>query len=234
MPMNLVRSLVALASFSLVACGSSAGQGTAVTQTIGAAGGTLQAGSSVVSIPAGALAAPTTITVREAEPHHAGRTHRVEIEPSGTSLAAPAQVSIRVDDTNAHVKMHDSADDLMDVEVEDRNHSMFKTSMSQLEAVEVEVEHGASCSTACAAGQECEDGACVAHTEDSSARTCTPVCGSGQECDDGACKTHLEVEGGGDTSMPGMVMGTASCTPACATGMECDNGVCKAHTSGKS
>jgi hypothetical protein len=110
------------------------------------------------------------------------------------TLAIPARVSVKVDDSNAHVKMHDDADDLMEVEIEDANHSMFKTSLGRLGAVEVEVEHGAACSPACATGQECDDGVCKPHTENEAARTCLPVCASGQECDDGVCKTHLEVE----------------------------------------
>jgi hypothetical protein len=106
--------------------------------------------------------------------------------------------------------------------MEDRNHHQFKTSMSHLGEIEVELEHGQVCATACATGQECDDGVCKAHSEDSAAKVCDPICASGMECDNGACKTHSEFEGDhGGT--PG------TCTPACATGMECDNGVCKAH-----
>jgi hypothetical protein len=209
-------------SLALLLCSVACGGGNASTQqTVGAAGATLQAGAATLTIPAGALTADTQVTLREAEPEHAGRVKRVEIEPSGKSLAQPARVSIRVDDSNVKVKMHGSDDGLLDVEVEDHNHGDFKTSLSALGAVEVEVEHGATCTAACASGQECDDGVCKAHGDDG-AQTCSPVCASGLECDDGACKTHGEAEGGDGTA----------CTPACASGLECDDGICKAHHGG--
>jgi hypothetical protein len=212
----------AAASLMFAACG---GGSASNVQTVGAAGATLTAGAATLSIPAGALTSNTQVTLREAEPHHAGRVERVEIEPHGLPLAQPARVSIKVDDTNAKVKMHGSDDALVDVEVEDRNHGEYKTTMSQLGEIEVELEHGATCSPACGTNQECDDGVCKTHTENSGARTCNPVCASGQECDDGACKAHSELE-------PGGTPGTATCAPACATGLECDNGVCKAHHGG--
>lgn len=191
MPKTLAGTIAAaIASLSLTACGSSGATPTSATQVIGAGGGTIQVGSSALSIPAGALGAPTQVTIREAEPHHAGRAVRIEIEPGGTKLAVPAQVAVKVDDTNVHVKMHDDADDLVDVEVEDANHGKFKTSVTELGAVEVEVEHGLACTPACAASEECDDGVCKAHAEDATARTCTPVCATGLECDDGVCKVH--------------------------------------------
>jgi hypothetical protein len=125
-----------------------------------------------------------------------------------------------VDDNNAKVKMHNGSDDLVTTEIEDRNHGVYKTSMSQLGEVEVELEHGRTCTPACTTGQECDDGVCKAHVEDANAKACDPICATGLECDDGACKAH----GGGGG-------GTATCTPACATGLECDNGVCKPHKS---
>src|SRR6266542_1997643 len=92
----------------------------------------------------------------------------------------------------------------------------------RLERVEVELEHGAACSTACATGEECDDGVCKADTEDAGAKTCDPLCDTGQECDDGICKTHTEVE-----TEHGGTGGT--CSPSCASGMECDttSGICK-------
>jgi hypothetical protein len=213
--------LVAATSIALAACGGGNNKASTV-QTVGAGGATLKAGAATLTIPAGALTQNTQITLREAEPHHQGRVFRVEVEPHGLGLAQPAHVSIQVDDSNAKVKMHDSNDDLVDLEVEDRNHGVYKTSMSQLGDIEVELEHGAACTTACAAGQECDDGVCKAHAEDANAKACNPLCDSGQECDDGVCKAHNEMEPGG----PG---GTATCDPACATGLECDDGVCKAH-----
>jgi len=170
----------------------------------------------------GTFAQSTQVTLRETEPQHAGRSNRIEVEPHGLALAQPARLSVRVDDSNARVKMHDGNDDLVQVEVEDRNRGAYKTSMSELGEIEVELEHGRTCSPACAAGQECDDGVCKPHVEDANAKVCDPVCASGQECDDGVCKAHNEMEPGG----PG---GTASCVPACATGLECDDGICKPH-----
>jgi hypothetical protein len=214
--------LLAAVSLALVAaCGGGSNRASTVV-TVGSAGATLKAGAATLTIPAGALLQNTQITLREAEPQHQGRSDRVEVEPRGTTLAQAAHLAVKVDDNNARVKMHNGSDDLVDVEVEDRNHGVYKTSMSQLGEVEVELEHGASCATACTTGQECDDGVCKAHTEDAAKRTCDPVCASGQECDDSVCKPHSEMEPGG----PG---GTATCNPSCATGLECDDGVCKVH-----
>jgi len=208
-------------AFAIAACGGS--DSASSTAQIGSAGGTLTAGSASLSIPAGALTQSTQVTLREAEPHHAGRVHRFEVEPHGQSLAQPARLAVKVDDSNARVKMHDgTSDDLVPVEVEDRNHGSYKTSMGQLGEIEVELEHGRTCSPACGAGQECDDGVCKAHNEDANAKVCDPVCASGQECDDGVCKAHSEMEPGG----PG---GTATCNPACGSGLECDDGICKPH-----
>jgi hypothetical protein len=224
MPAKMIRSVVpAAALLTLVAC--SGGNNASTQQTVGASGATLQAGVATLTIPAGALTQDTQVTLREAEPQHAGRTERIEVEPSGTALSQAARLSVHVSDSNVSVKMHDGRDDsLKDVEVEDRNHGDFKTSMNSLGSVEVELEHGAACNPTCASGQECDDGVCKAHGENEGARTCNPVCPSGQECDDGACKTHAEVEGED--------AGTATCSPACGSGMECDDGVCKPHGGG--
>jgi len=157
----------AAASLAIAACG---GGNPSMTKTVGAAGATLTAGASNLTIPAGALTQDVQITLTEAEPHHQGRTARIEIEPHGHPLAQPARLGVQVDDTNAKVKMHDGNDDLVSVEVEDRNHGTWKTTMSQLGEVEVELEHGQTCSPACTTGQECDDGVCKPHTEDQHAR----------------------------------------------------------------
>jgi len=210
--------IVLAASLALAACG---GGSPSTVQTVGSAGATLKAGSSTLTIPAGAVAQSTEITVREAEPQHQNRVQRIEVEPRGLSLAQPGRLSVQVDDSNAKVKMHDGNDDLVEVEVEDRNHGIYKTSMPKLGEIEVELEHGRTCTPACAAGQECDDGACKAHVEDEGAKVCNPVCDSGQECDDGICRSHNEMEPGGG--------GGATCNPACASGLECDDGICKPH-----
>jgi hypothetical protein len=214
-------TLAAAAALALAGCGSSKPE---TTSTVGTAGATIKAGAATLSIAPGALTQSTQVTVREAEPRHTGRALRIEVEPHGLALAQPAVLSVRLDDQNVRVKMLDDSGHLESVEVEDRNHGDYKTTMSTLGEVEVELEHGTACTTQCTAGQECDDGVCKAHLEDASARVCDPVCASGLECDDGACKAHGEVGGGSP--------GAASCVPACATGLECDNGVCKAHGGG--
>jgi hypothetical protein len=217
--------LLGVAAVVLVACGGGSDKAS-TGQTVGPAGATLKAGAATLTIPANALTTSTQVTLREAEPQHQGRVERIEVEPHGLALAVPAQVSVKVDDNNARVKMHDGADDsLKDSEIEDRNHGIYKTSMNSLGEVEVELEHGTACATACTTGQECDDGVCKAHTEDASKAQCTQVCTTSQECDDGVCKTHDEVE-----TEHGGTPGT--CTPACATDLECDDGVCKAHGGG--
>ena len=159
----------------------------------------------------------TQVTLREAEPQHAGRVERVEVEPHDALAAGhEAHLSVKVSDSNPKVRMHSGSDDsLEDVEVDDRNHHAFKTNMTTLGDVEVEDEHGATC----AAGQECDDGACKEHND---AKTCAAVCDAGQECDDGVCKTHdeFETEHGGT---PGV------CSPGCGSGLVCHDGLCSAH-----
>ena len=214
--MRRIPIIAAATSLALAACGDGK---PSTTQTVGNAGATLKAGATSLSIPAGALTQSTEVTLREAEPQHQNRVQRVEVEPRGLSMAQPARLSVQVDDANAKVKMHDGNDDLVEVEIEDHNHGVYKTSMHQLGEIEVELEHGRTCTPACGAGQECDDGVCKADDEDEHARVCDPVCDTGQECDDGVCKPHDEMEHGN----PG------TCTPACATGLECDDGICKPH-----
>jgi hypothetical protein len=223
---SLGSALVLALTTLLVGCGSGASAPQATTLKVGASGATLKVGSSALTIPAGALSDDVVITLREVEPHHAARAVRVELEPAGHPLAKPAMLSVKLDDSNARVKMMESeteTEHLMEVEVEDHARHEYKTSLSQLGAVEVELEHLRACSTACAANEECDDGACKPHVEDAAGAVCSEVCGSGLECDDGACKPH----GGAGGTAP--APGTATCTPGCATGLECDNGICKPH-----
>ena len=231
MTLTSLKNAFLAAAIAIVASGCGAGApglGTRASQTalVGAAGGTLSAGAVTVTIPAGALSDDVQVTVREAEPHHAGAVARVELEPNDRPLAANALVSVRIDDRNVHVKMVDDAGQLVQVELEDPNHHTFKTVEDRLGAIEVEIEHGVACTTACAANEECDDGVCKPHQEDAAAATCSTVCASGLECDDGACKPH------GGAAAPGATPAPAACAPACATGLECDNGVCKPHKVG--
>jgi hypothetical protein len=116
-----------------------------------------------VTVPAGALREDVQVTVREAEPRHAGAVARVEFEPNDLPLTANALVSVPVDDRNGRVKMLDDGGRLLQVEVEDRNHHTFKTVEDRLGAVEVQIEHGVACTTTCAANEECDDGVCKPH-----------------------------------------------------------------------
>ncbi len=215
-------SVLVVAALTVIGCGSSK---PSTTQTVTAsAGASLTAGAATLFIPAGALTKDTAVTLREAEPKHSTNAQRFEVEPHDALAAGhEAHLSVKVNDSNPKVKMHHGADDsLEDVEVDDRNHHSFKTNMSTLDDTEVEVEHGATCATACATGEECDDGVCKAHND--AAKTCPTVCETGQECDDGICKTHLEVETehGGSTD-PNV------CSPTCDAPAVCHEGVCKAN-----
>ena len=117
--MKMNKILLGVAAVVLVACGGGSDKASTL-QTVGPAGATLKAGAATLTIPAGALTTNAQVTLREAEPQHQGRVERVEVEPHGLALAQPAQVSVKVDDTNAHVSMHDGADDsLTDTEIEE-------------------------------------------------------------------------------------------------------------------
>src|SRR5439155_15385018 len=127
------RSIGFAAALLLAAC---SGSNPSSQTTVGSAGATLKTGTSTLSIPAGALTTDTQVTLRETAPEHAGRTTRIEVEPHGMALGQPARLSVHVDDSNVRVKMHDGSDDsLKDVEVEDRNHGDFKTTMNSLGGV---------------------------------------------------------------------------------------------------
>jgi hypothetical protein len=225
---SLGSVLAALVTLAVVGCGG-ASPSNQTTATVGAAGGTVKAGSAALTIPAGALSSAVPVTVREVEAHHPGRAVRVEVELGGSALATPAQLAVQVDDSNGRVKMlsdDNGTEHLAEVELEDKGHHSYKTSLSQSGAVEVEVEHLRACAAACAANEECDDGVCKPHVEDAVGAACSAVCASGQECDDGVCKAH---GGGGAAGDPSVVPGGAACAPGCATGLECDNGVCKPH-----
>jgi hypothetical protein len=222
-PRNSIRFAVsAAAAITMIGCGSTSSR-PSTTQTVTAStGATLTAGVATLTVPPGALTRDTTVTLREAEPQHASRAARVEVEPHDALAAGhEAHLSVKVSDTNPRVKMHQGADDsLEDVELADRNHHSFKTNMATLGDVEVEVEHGDACTPACTANQECDDGMCKAH--DDAARTCDTVCTTGEECDDGTCKTHnaVEIEHGG---------AAGTCSPKCLAPSVCHDGLCSAH-----
>ena len=216
------KLLVASCAVAVIACGGSSTNSSSSQTVTASTGATLTAGAATLTIPPAALTHDTTVTVREAEPQHAGRVARIEVEPHDALVAGHvALLSFKLSDGNVRVKMHQGTDDsLKDVEVDDRNHHAFKTSMSVLGTVEVEVEHGTTCASACAPGQECEDGACMDH--DHAAAACSTVCTAGEECDDGVCKTH-------DQCAMEHHRSAGTCSPACASGLTCHDGVCSAH-----
>ena len=222
MNFKITSFIAAAAALAIVGCGGTSAKPSSTQAVTASTGATLTAGAATLTSPPGALTKDTTVTLREAEPQHAGRAARVEVEPHDALAAGhEASLSVKVSDSNAKVKMHQGADDsLEDVEVDDRNHHSFKTNMTTLGDVEVEVEHGAACASACAAGEECDDGVCKAHND--AANVCSTVCPAGQECDDGTCKDHntFEQQHGGT---PG------TCSPTCGTGLTCHDGTCRAH-----
>lgn len=75
-------------TIGLLSCPTS-GYGS-VTQTIGSAGGVIKVGPHSLSIPAGALSAPVTITATAP----AGNYAEVKFEPQGLQFARPAAVTL--------------------------------------------------------------------------------------------------------------------------------------------
>lgn len=219
-----LAAAVAALSLSLFGCGGAGSPAAQTSASVGTAGATLTAGSATLTIPAGALTKDTSVTLRQTEPQHGGKV-RIEVEPAELQLEHAAELAVQDDSANVKLKMVDDAGQNHEMEIEDRNHRKFKTSMSKLQAVELEQEDGAACAQACSSTQECDDGICKEHQEDAAKKACDSVCDSGSECDDGLCKAHAEVE-----VEHGNMTGATTCPP-CGTGMECDatDGICKAH-----
>jgi hypothetical protein len=223
---SLGFSFTALAAaLTLSACGGSTAPAES-TATIGAAGGTVRAGSAALSLPAGSLPSDVQITLRVSDDAGAGRVARIEVEPAGLALAIPALLAFQVDDSNVRVRVihvEAEAEHLGRVELEDRLHHRWKTSLDRLGHLEIEVEHARACSVACGAGLECDDGVCKPHggDDDGVGATCDTVCGAGLECEHGTCQPH---GGGADDGLGG-----AACSVACASGLECEHGACVPH-----
>jgi uncharacterized cupredoxin-like copper-binding protein len=231
---KLTLAAAAVAALAMIGCGGSSSNPTQSSTTVTpTAAATLTAGSATLTIPAGAVATNQTVTLKETQPLHGGKI-RVEIEPKDLPLVHEAQLSITDDNGNAKMKMVDDNAVAHQMEIEDRNHHKFKTSLSKLEPVEMEEEHTA-CSPDCGAGFECDDShggtpACKADDANESRKTCTEVCPAGSECDDNGdaagakCKLHSEVET--EHNNQG---GPVTCPP-CAAGTTCSttDGAC--HT----
>jgi hypothetical protein len=208
------------AGLALIGCGPSQ---PSTTRTVTYSGATLTAGAARLTIPHLSLNQEVTVTLREAVPRHSGRVKRIEIEPHGSLHGVPeipAYLSVKVDDSNPRVVMHKGDDDsLCSTEVDDRNHHTFKTTLYALDDIEVEVQPGLPCTTACGTGQVCVDGVCKEHNDE--ATTCDTVCPTFFECDDGTCKYHDEFEAE-HHGTPG------TCSPTCVTGLTCVQGYCEA------
>ncbi|MFQ5462453.1 MAG: c-type cytochrome [Phycisphaerae bacterium] len=69
------------------------------------------------------------------------------------------------------------------------------------------------CNPACAAGETCENGVCVAGEVPDD--TCDPACAAGETCENGVCVAQPPAD---------------TCDPACAADETCENGVCVANT----
>lgn len=99
-PLLVTASLVAAAQ--LLGCGGGGGSSSAApttaSKTIGAAGGTVTlTGGAAVQIPAGALAADTTVTVAQLATPPAGAVGAAyDLGPSGTTFSQPVTVSLPV------------------------------------------------------------------------------------------------------------------------------------------
>jgi len=127
----------------------------------------------------GALSKETQISVSELPSGEGER--RIEIEPSGLALATPSTLRVRSDDGNAHDERLVEIEHSASGEVE---HSMTGEVENEVEhAREVEIHH-------------------LGTFEDRPARSCTPACDAGLECDDGVCKPHGGGGGGGGADDP--------------------------------
>ena len=231
---KLTLAVAAAAALAMIGCGGSSSNPTQSSTTVTpTAAATLTAGSATLTIPAGAVATNQTVTLKQTQPLHGGKI-RVEIEPKDLPLVHEAQLSITDDNGNAKMKMVDDNSVAHQMEIEDRNHHKFKTSLSKLEPVEMQEEH-TGCSPDCGAGFECDDshgGAlqCKADDAKKGLRTCTDVCPAGQECDDdgtgtaAGCKPHGDVE-----TEHGNTTGTMTCPP-CASGTTCSTADGACHT----
>jgi hypothetical protein len=136
--------------------------------TVGPAGGTVTSASGVaLVVPAGALSTSVDLHIVEVEPGN-GAMARIELEPRGTKLAAPAKLSFKLDDGNVVVsEVEHAASGEVKHGLSKQRHASSASGQVEVEVEvtelgEVEVEHGATCDVACDTGTACDDGVCTA------------------------------------------------------------------------
>lgn len=183
-------SLSAVFALALAACGgSSKSQSQPVSARIGAAGGTIQAPSVKLSVPAGALSQEVEIRITEVEPGHG--IARFELEPQGLALAAKATLSVDAPAGAGPTRLVEVENEVEHALENEHEMSGAPGREAELDHLgEVELREMSSCSPACDAGLECDDGACKA--DDAGAAAVAGNCPAGQELDvsDGICKAH--------------------------------------------
>ena len=242
--------LVAIATL-VTACG---GNPRSAATVIGPQGGSVTTESGVtLKVAPGALASATQVTVSEAAPR-AGALRRIEVEPRGMALAAPAVISVKVEGDSTTMKLveieHAAEGEVEHAIETERHNGRDNARQAEIEHLGTfEVRGAASCDVACDAGFECDDGACKPHDEveapdddgvddpathdvgdDNGVDPAPPAdptaCPDGMELDasDGTCKPH-----GGGVEDPALA--PAPDPTACPDGMELDASdmTCKAH-----
>ncbi len=204
---SMTRIAVWLSIVIATACASGARTDVS-TATLGPAGGTLKTANVRLDVPAGALQAQTQITVRETQ-GPSGTVRRVEIDPTGLALAAPARVSMRDDGSRGPFRMghvQNQQWSALGRYCEDASWHQHSGDLPQLATVDL--AHGAVCNPACAANQYCVDGVC--RTPDALCSECGAACGP-SGCDGWMC---------------GCCGGECGCPTCCNGGQCCSGGHC--------
>lgn len=200
---SITRIGLSLAVLVATACGGAKSDVT--TTTLGSAGGTLKTANVRLDIPAGALHTPTQISLRETQ-GPTGTVRRVDIQPGGLALAAPARVSIRDDGSQGPFRLQNQQGSGLARYCQDGTWHQHSGDLGQLGTVDL--AHGAACSAGCAAGQHCDDGVC--RTQDAFCSQCGAACGP-SGCDGWMC---------------GCCGGECGCPDCCSGGQCCSEGHC--------
>ncbi len=198
---SMTRIAVSFAVLAAAACGTSSDGST----TLGPTGGTLRTANVRLDIPAGALQTQTQISIREMQ-GPIGTVRRVEIQPSGLALAAPARISMRDDGSQGPFRLQNQQGSGLGRYCQDPSWHQHSGDLSHLGTVDL--SHGAACNPACAAGQYCVDGVC--RTPDAFCSQCGAACGP-SGCDGWMC---------------GCCGGECGCPNCCSGGLCCSGGHC--------
>ncbi|HEY3448604.1 MAG TPA: hypothetical protein VGK67_19765 [Myxococcales bacterium] len=157
--------MVAAAAAVVVVLGAVGCGGAASSAKVGPAGGVVQLQSGLtLQVPPGALQTEVEIGIREVEARHGRR--EFEIEPAETRLAIPARVKVEGAEPNDQI-----------VEVEAEVEKQLEHESEQDGMAFAEVRHFGTLALN-KKGDEASAGALA----------CVPGCAAGLECDDGACK----------------------------------------------